>query len=376
MSEPVKPTGTGTEASAKIPPPPDTGPPAGVDVEELRRKYAEKYEDDSPIPAWLRPFMPMVWVSLLFFLIYGTGSWGTWESWTTDKGPAPTATFAWMMWRWNNDPSATHGWLVIPIAGAVVYGMRRKLKETPFSTDARGLWVMAIALLMHLGEALFDINGPSPLSIPFFLAGAVWYCAGTAWLRALSFPLAYLLFMVPIPGFLNQFVSFPLRLLAHNGSKAIVGLMGIEISGAGMNMEFWRHGADPTNSDPEYVRRNLVSLVVADPCSGLHSLMAIKALHAITAYMSRLSLAWKWVLFWCALPISLMANVCRMVLIILVCTYIDKGFGLKAFHDYSPYILFLFVFGFLFFIGLLMELGTGAWKEKPTDETGKEAAAS
>ncbi|GAB4452435.1 MAG: hypothetical protein OHK0029_03340 [Armatimonadaceae bacterium] len=336
-----------SEPVAKIPPPPPSEPITGAsspDAEALRRQFEQKYDSDGLIPAHLQSLMPFAWVAVLFLAIY-----------------APT--LLWMMNRWTMDPSATHGWLVIPIAGAVIYYKRHTLKDLPLSSDVRGLWVMAFALFMHLIEKLFDINGPSPLSIPFFLAGAVWYLAGTAWLRALSFPLAYLVFMVPIPGFLNQFVSFPLRLLAHNGSKAIAGLFGVDIAGAGMNMEFWRHGADPSNTNPEYMAKNLVSLVVADPCSGLHSLMAIKALHAITAYMSRLTLTWKWVLFWCALPISLAANVCRMVLIVLVCYYIDKGFGLKAFHDYSPYLLFIFVFGILFFVGLVMEILTGAYRD-------------
>jgi exosortase/archaeosortase family protein len=88
--------------------------------------------------------------------------------------------------------------------------------------------------------------------------------------------------------------------------------------------------------------------------------MAIKALHAITAYLSRLTVGWKWVLFWCALPISMAANVLRMVSIVLVSAYVDKEFGLKAWHDYSPYLLFLFVFGILFFVGIVMEFATGA----------------
>jgi exosortase/archaeosortase family protein len=334
---------------AKIPPPPDI-----VATDTLKQQLAAKYgangESSNATPKWTVP-TPFIVVAVLFLAIY-------------------TPTLLWMMNRWMVDPSATHGWLVIPIAGAVIYYKRESLRHLPLSSDIRGLWVMGFALLMHLGEVLFDINGPSPLSIPIFLAGAVWYLGGTAWLRALSFPLAYLTFMVPIPGFLNQFISFPLRLLAHNGSKAIASLFGVDIAGAGMNMEFWRYGADPNNSDPTNIAKNLVSLVVADPCSGLHSLMAIKALHAITAYMSRLTLPWKWVLFWCALPISLAANVCRMVLIILVCYYIDKGFGLKAFHDYSPYLLFIFVFGILFFVGLVMEILTGAYKEKPQEATG------
>jgi exosortase len=274
------------------------------------------------------------------------------------------STFVFMMGRWTNDPSATHGWLVIPIAVVVTYYKRERLKALTLSSDRRGLWVMAFALFLHLLELFFDMNGPSPLSIPIFVAGAVWYFAGTAWLRELAFPIGYLLFMLPIPGFLNQFVSFPLRLLATNSSKAIVEHFGIQINGAGMNMEFWRPGSDHTN--PE---RDFVSLVVADPCSGLHSLMAIKALHAITAYLSRLKLGWKWVLFMCALPISLAANICRLVLIILVSAYVNKQFGLDAFHHWSPYILFIFVFLILFSIGRFMEWATGATRKSPPNSS-------
>lgn len=285
-------------------------------------------------------------------------------------------TFAFMMDRWIHDESAQHGWLIMPIAGYIVWTKREKLKALPMRSDARGLAVIVGALLLHLLEKALDMNGPSPLSIPIFAAGAVWYFAGLGWLRELCFPIAYLLFMVPIPGFLNQFVSFPLRLLATNGSKTIVRhLFGIQIAGAGMNMEFWRPGADHSNPD------DLIRFIVADPCSGLHSLMAIKALHAITAYLSRLKLGWKWVLFWCALPISLAANVCRMVLIIFVSAYLDKpverlfgwkDFGLHLFHDYSPYVLFIFVFLILIGVGRFLEWATGATRG---EKRRKEAAA-
>ncbi|MBC8104192.1 MAG: exosortase/archaeosortase family protein [Cytophagales bacterium] len=283
-------------------------------------------------------------------------------------------TFAFMMGRWVADESAQHGWLVLPIAGYITWSKRDKLRALPMRSSAAGLWLVVLAMLLHLSEKALDLNGPSPLSIPIFVAGAIWYVAGGAWLRELAFPVAYLLFMVPIPGFLNQFVSFPLRLLATNGAKAIVAPLNIDIVGAGMNIEFWRPGSD--HSDPG----NLVKFIVADPCSGLHSLMAIKALHAITAYLSRLSLTWKWVLFWCAMPISLAANVCRMVLIILVSAYLDKpienlfglkNFGLGLFHTASPYILFIFVFAILISVGRLMERLTGATKAtaKPGEVT-------
>ncbi|MCX6366368.1 MAG: EpsI family protein [Armatimonadetes bacterium] len=316
-----------------------------------------KYE--KPVFPYLAPFV----LGILFFCLYGLGNWPGMPGFAEGQ----QSTLGFLGYRWATDPSATHGWLIIPIATTVVWYKREKLRRTPLSSDKRGLWVVLLALLMHLSEKALDLNGPSPLSIPIFLAGAVWYLAGTAWLRELAFPLAYLTFFLPIPGGLTQPVSFPLRLIATSGSKWIVEhLFNVHMTGAGMDMEF------PFLKTGEAVR-----VKIADPCSGIHSLMAIKALHAITAYISRLDLKWKWVLFWLALPITLAANVIRITLLILVCTYYDPKFGLGTFHDASPYPLFIIVLLLLVSIGRFLERVTGGekrWKARQEAEKADWAA--
>ena len=294
-----------------------------------------------PIPAylaegvWAAHSKQILLIAVLFFAVYAT-------------------TFVFMMKRWASDPAATHGWLVLPIVAIVIWYKRQKLSELPLQPNNKGLWVMGLALFMHLAEKAIDLNGPSPLSIPLFAAGAVWYVGGTQWLKELAFPLGYLLFMIPIPGGLTEVVSFPLRMLATNGSRAIVSKFGIEVAGSGMHMEFMQPNGY------EYIR-----LEVADPCSGLHSVMAIKALHAITAYLSKLKLGWKWVLFMCALPVALAANLCRMVSIILISGYISKDFGLNMWHEnIAPYLLFGFAFAILISLGKFMEWATGATKRE------------
>jgi exosortase len=282
-----------------------------------------------------RPYGLLAVVALLFVGIYAT-------------------TFAFMMGRWATDPAATHGWLVLPIAGYVAYAKREKLRQLPLGSHIGGLWMMAIALLMHLAEKAIDLNGPSPLSIPLFVGGAVWYFAGTAWLRELAFPIGYLSFMIPIPGGLTQVVTFPLQLLATRGSKAIVSHLGINIQGSGTHMEFWQPGRP-------HIMENFIAMEIAVPCSGIHSLMAIKALHAITAYMTRLKIGWKWVLFMCAIPVALAANLCRIVSIILVSAYINKDFGLHMWHEnIAPYLVFGFAVVILVSLGRFMEWATGA----------------
>jgi exosortase len=246
--------------------------------------------------------------------------------------------------RWITDPAAQHGWLVIPIALGVTYMIREKLVRIPVKSHPGGLFVIGFALLLHLFEKAMDLNGPSPLSIPIFVAGAVWHFLGTQLLRELAFPIAYLTFMIPIPGGFTEVVSFPLRLLATSGSKAIAHFFGVDVYGAGMNLEF--------NQPRGYEH---IMLEVADPCSGLHSLMAIKALHAITAYLTRLKIGWKWVLFMCAIPIALAANLTRISLIILIGAYWDKKFAETVFHEYSSPVLFVIAFAILISIGRFME---------------------
>jgi len=291
-------------------------------------------------PSWPLPPWALVVIGVLFVGLYFD-------------------TFAkYLIPRWTMDPSAQHGWLVIPISLVVTWMKRDRLKELPIRPNAAGLYLVGFGLFLHLFEKAVDLNGPSPVSIPVVIAGLVWHFLGTAFLKELAFPIAYLLFFCPIPGGFTELVSFPLRRLATEGSKWLANLMGVHVYGAGMNMEFFQ----PRGL--EWIR-----LEVADPCSGLHSLMAIKALHAITAYLTRLKLGWKWVLFFCAIPIALAANVVRITAIILIGAYISKEFAVKVFHDYSSPVLFIIAFGILIGIGRFMEWATGALKSE------KEAAA-
>jgi exosortase len=305
----------------------DTSLDAVADVPE---KPIARNRKDAP-----RPYGLYAVIGVLFLGIYAT-------------------TFAFMMGRWATDPAATHGWLVIPIAAAVVYFKRERLRQLPLGSNIGGLWVMAVALLMHLAEKAVDLNGPSPLSIPLFVGGAVWYFAGTEWLRELSFPIGYLCFMIPIPGGLTQVVTFPLQLMATNGSKFICRHLGVAVQGSGVHMEFWQPNR------PHLSAENFVQMEIAVPCSGIHSLMAIKALHAITAYLSKLRVGWKWVLFMCAIPVALAANLCRIVSIVLVCAYGNKEFGLGMWHEnIAPYLVFGFAIVILISLGRFMEWATG-----------------
>ena len=311
-----------------------------------------KYERD-PLAWW-----PWVALAALFLVVYGWGDYsqiGQWGNIAAQINQEKLPTFGFLVRRWIIDDSVQHGWLVGPISAVVIWYKRETLKRLPRTSHVGGLWVIAGALLFHLSEKALDINGPSGISIPIFLAGSVWYLCGTAWVRELAFPLAYLLFFIPVPGGLTTPITTPLRILATKGSAFLTSHMGVTIFATGVNLDFFRPNLPQTVA-------NHVKLDIADACSGIHSIMAIKALHAITAYLSRLKLKWKWLLFWLALPITTASNVVRITLLVLVAAYYDPKFATTYFHDKSPYPLFIIVFLMLVSIGRLMERLTGGEK--------------
>ena len=95
---------------------------------------------------------------------------------------------------------------------------------------------------------------------------------------------------------------------------------------------------------------------VADPCSGIRSLLAMTALTAVYAYATQKTLLKKWILFLCSIPLAIIGNIARITTVALVA----KAFGQKVatglYHDYSGYIFFPVAIGLMVGVGSLLNL--------------------
>lgn len=169
--------------------------------------------------------------------------------------------------------------------------------------------------------------------IPFYLFG--WRIA-----KNLIFPCSYLAFCIPL-NFLDV-VAFPLRLFS---TKFAVGLLN------GFGIEAGRQGTAilipsmPTGMD------------VADPCSGLRSLLAMTALTAVYAYFTQKTFIKKWILFLASIPLAVIGNIARIVTIAFVAEALGAKPALGLYHDYSGYILFAAAITAMVVVGGLLNLG-------------------
>ena len=151
-------------------------------------------------------------------------------------------------------------------------------------------------------------------------------------------------------------IAFPLRIFS---TKFAVGMLN------GFGIDAVRNGTAilipsmPTGMD------------VADPCSGLRSLLAMTALTAVYAYFTQRTLIRKWLLFLASIPLAVIGNIARIVTIVAEALGAKPALGL--YHDYSGYILFTAAITAMVIIGRVLNMDFKEawlkWKSALSDRT-------
>jgi exosortase len=100
-----------------------------------------------------------------------------------------------------------------------------------------------------------------------------------------------------------------------------------------------------------------VPLDVADPCSGLRSLLAMTALTAVYAYSTQKTLVKKWLLFSCSIPLAVLGNIGRITTIAVMSQAVGKEIALGVYHDFSGYILFTVSISMMVALGVFFNIG-------------------
>lgn len=242
-------------------------------------------------------------------------------------------TFRYLWERWMSDTQNSLAFLVPFVSGYFIWKKWPEVKKLDRQPSGWGLAIISFAVFLHLTGTALDISGASSASILLCLLGGCLYFHGLAVIRTLAFPLAYMAFLLPIPGGVLDVVGFPLQLWASGSTTVILQTIGIDVARNGVNL-----------SVPGY------DFQVAQACSGLSSLVALIGVTAVFAYITRLPLKFKWVLFFLALPIALAANVVRITTIALVGYEWGPYAATNIYHDWSSPILFLSAIGILFLI--------------------------
>jgi exosortase len=239
--------------------------------------------------------------------------------------------FYWWGFQWLNPQSESeHGWLILGLAAWLLFRNARRGRA-----DARGAEPMAGAgvgamtggLAVHLAGYALEQQRLSLLGLLLFTWGALALAGGRRWGRAAAFPLAFLVFAIPLN--MLDTAGFYLRLGVIETAYHLARLVHVDVI---------RNGTQLLSPDGRY------QYDVAAACSGVRSLMALAALSLLVGYVNFRSWRLRALIGLLCFPYAFVGNVVRIFAIIVAAEWKGQEAGAKT-HDVMGFGVFAIVLG-------------------------------
>lgn len=244
-------------------------------------------------------------------------------------GAAVAAVLGWaygaslmnLVGRWWNEPDYVYGFLVIPFAVTLLW-----LRAAQMPKTARGsLWglpFLGLAAGMRFASAYFQYTLIDPLSLVPCLAGITVLTLGWDGLRWAWPSIVYLVFMVPLPGFLASLLSQPLQLIGASTSTYLLQTFGI-----------------PAVARGTVIALSQSDLGVEEACSGLRMLMLFLAVCTAAALVMHRDPWQRVVLVLSSVPIAVIANVLRITITGILYETSGAEWAEIVFHDLAGWLM-------------------------------------
>jgi exosortase B len=276
----------------------------------------------------------LLWPALLLASIiaayvptFMTLAQGPWQTEQEGHGPLIIAAAVWLVWQSRDrlrmatlSPSPVLGWLVL-LGGLALLVLSRN----------QDIWFLEVAS-----------------EIPV-LAGCVLLLAGWNVLSILAFPIGFLIFSAPAPGWMVDAATVPLKVLISDLVTNGLYAAGYPIAQNGVVIQIGPY-----------------QLLVQDACSGMNSIFALSAIGVFYVY------AFRWhekirafLLLALIIPITITANFLRVVALVLIAYYGGVEMIEGVIHDLTGIALFIAAVALMFLCDGLISVVGRALQRKP-----------
>lgn len=280
------------------------------------------------LPAWLHEWLPIALGLMALYLptYYGLVT-GVWQNENQAHGPIVLFVVLFLAWRKRecltdkvmNKTWSLTGYLSLGF-GLICYFIGR-------SQDI---------LLLDVGS-----------QIPVF-AGILLITRGMPALKAMWFPLFFIFFMVPLPGFFLDAVTLPMKMAVSYVAENILYFFDYPIARSGVTLQIGQF-----------------QLLVADACAGMHTLISLEALGLLYLNLVKhASLFRNLTIAILIVPISFTANVIRVIVLTLVTYYFGDIAGQGFLHGFAGMLLFVVALTLIISLDSALQYLDSRWRKR------------
>ena len=253
---------------------------------------------------------PLFWLPILLALVI-TG-------WISRYG-IQDMVHHWDVWKEYN-----YGYLIPVITLFLIWQRRFELAHMPFRGSVWGVVGIAFGLAMYFAGTLATVYPVVQYGFVVILMGIALSVMGWPAFRLIWVPLAFLFFMIPLPGVVYAGLSAELQLLSSEIGVWITRRLGVAVYLSGNVIDL-----------------GIYKLQVAEACSGLRYLFPLMSLSFIAAYIFKGRFWKKALLFLSSIPITIFMNSFRIGVIGVLVDYWGISQAEGFLHFFEGWVIFM-----------------------------------
>lgn len=236
-----------------------------------------------------------------------------------------------MVETWYVSATFNHGFMIVPICLWLVWDRREAIEKYMPKPDFRGLVFVAVCMFAWTVSSAAGVQSGMQFAFVGMIQGAVFTVLGWRLVRAMLFPLGFLMFAVPFGDFL---------------------IPSLQDLTAAMVVEGLRLVSIPVYIDGVFLSIPTGNFEVAEACSGVRFLIATIALGALFANLSFRTPLRRSIIMFLAILVPLVANGIRAFGIVYIAHITDHTVAVGVDHLIYGWIFFAFVTIVLLAIGM------------------------
>jgi len=230
--------------------------------------------------------------------------------------------------RWDT-VDYTHAYFILPLSLWLVWRKRTEIRSLPLEkvslqTNVICVITLLIGVLLLVFGLRQDYIFIQALSLIPILFGLTGYLYGKQMVKLLSFPILYLLLLVPPPLGIIDSITVPMRHGISILTEKILFFLNYPISREGLLLTIGYN-----------------DIFMGEPCSGFRSLITMISLVLVYVYISKSNMSIKLILTLFIIPMALLGNLVRVITLCLITFYFGEEAGQGFFHNFSGIVIFI-----------------------------------
>ncbi|MFQ5469478.1 MAG: VPLPA-CTERM-specific exosortase XrtD [Gammaproteobacteria bacterium] len=235
-----------------------------------------------------------------------------------------------MVGSWSTE-EYSHGYLIPFVSLYLIWRKHNALSSMVFKASWGGFVVVLSGLLLYFVGELSALFVLVQYAFLVTLYGIALTLLGWQGMRAVWFPLVYLIFMIPLPNFLYFNLSSELQLISSSLGVAVIRWFGISVFLEGNVIDLGSY-----------------QLQVIEACSGLRYLFPLMSFGFLCAYLFKAPFWQRATIFLSTIPITIVMNSFRIGVIGVLVEYKGIEMAEGFLHDLEGWVIFMGCVAILF----------------------------